>query len=579
MMSWSRTTCLLSVAVIGTVSTDPPQYPNFCKPGENCWPSDSELQALSDALNPDQIRNLTWPGGDSPRTSAVPFGSPGNQPLFGMTDNLKPLYVADPNARPDCYVGKLGSDFCKQSTRNLPKAGWQPSLIAWPLNSGHVQTLVAFAKQHNLCVSVAGTGHDYVNRHTCDQGLFIRTSLLKAIEWDTSSQNKFGNPEGCVKLGAGIVLSEAHESGARQSPPRFVASGWAQTVGVVGWSVGGGHGPFGVSKGFGVDNLLEVELVLANGTLATANAEENPDLFWALRGGGGSVWGVITAVTFRAHIPPAEGYTQVVMTWANDMCKGKAELDSLMEDYVTLTKQLSDRWSGMAYFTPKKTKEDNATCGATWTAFVKYNFLGPADHAEVKHFVDEIGHDPVSSQIENYGNYWDVVRAKPLSEDMLIPTPLPVTPTTVGLPSVAVAREDTDSLVKHMKTRMHACLEGVCSLFQLYNDMPNTISSAVAPDGATSIHPAFRTALLHVLHYMADDSLLDEFYSLGASSYFAETTFNLDGWKHRYWGDNYDQLLRVKLKYDPDGRFWCHHCVGADYRLDADSDRTTMVLV
>jgi ribonuclease T2 len=268
MMLWVKTAILLPGAIALEASTLPPQYPDFCKPGDDCWPSATELEALSDALNPEQVRDLTWPGGDSPRTSAVPYGSPGNQPLFGMTANLKPVYVAEAGAKPNCYSGKLGNEFCKQSTRNLPKAGWQPSIIAWPLNQEHVQTLLAFATLHNLCVSVAGTGHDYVNRHTCHQGIFIRMSLFKNIEWDLS--DKFGWADGSVKLGAGIVLSEAHESGARQSPPRFIASGWAQTVGVVGWSIGGGHGPFGVSKGFGADNLLEVELVLANGTLATA---------------------------------------------------------------------------------------------------------------------------------------------------------------------------------------------------------------------------------------------------------------------------------------------------------------------
>lgn len=208
---------------------------------------------------------------------------------------------------------------------------------------------------------------------------------------------------------------------------------------------------------------------------------------------------------------------------------------------------------------------------------MKYNFLGSADDSEVKHFLSDIGHNP-NSKIENFDNYWDVIGKKPLIEDMLIATPLPVKPTTVGMPSVAVGRDDIDRLVGHIRHRMHACLKGECSAFQLYNDMPNTISTAVAPDGATSLHPAFRIALIHVLHYMADDSLLDEFYSLGASSYFAETTFNLATWKERYWGDNYDQLLSVKLKYDPDGRFWCHHCVGSDYRADADSDPSTFLV-
>ena len=80
---------------------------------------------------------------------------------------------------------------------------------------------------------------------------------------------------------------------------------------MIGWSTGGGHGPFGASKGLGVDNILEVDIVIANGTLITANSVNNSDLFWGIRGGGGSTWGVITAITVRAHKIPVGGFTVV----------------------------------------------------------------------------------------------------------------------------------------------------------------------------------------------------------------------------------------------------------------------------
>lgn len=80
----------------------------------------------------------------------------------------------------------------------------------------------------------------------------------------------FGNPSGNVKLGAGNTWSEAHSSAAANN--RVVSSGWAISVGVVGWSIGGGHGPFAEAMGLGADNILEVDIVLANGTFITANA-------------------------------------------------------------------------------------------------------------------------------------------------------------------------------------------------------------------------------------------------------------------------------------------------------------------
>jgi ribonuclease T2 len=95
------------------------------------------------------------------------------------------------------------------------------------------------------------------------------------------------------------VFDEAHLSAAQKD--RVISSGWASTVGVVGWAIGGGHGPFAPSKGLGVDNILELDIITANGTFLTANAVNNTDLYWALRGGGGGNWGIITAITYRAH--------------------------------------------------------------------------------------------------------------------------------------------------------------------------------------------------------------------------------------------------------------------------------------
>jgi ribonuclease T2 len=74
------------------------------------------------------------------------------------------------------------------------------------------------------------------------------------------------------------------------------------------------------SLGLGVDNILEVNIIIANGTLVTANAKQNTDLYWALRGGGGSTWGVITSITVRAHKIPDGGFTMFNYVWTGSMC-------------------------------------------------------------------------------------------------------------------------------------------------------------------------------------------------------------------------------------------------------------------
>ena len=98
-----------------------------------------------------------------------------------------------------------------------------------------------------------------MNRHSCKDSLFIRTVLIKDVTWDLTDAKGFGNVGGNVRLGAGTVFSEAHYYAANNN--RFIASGWATTVGIVGWSIGGGHGPFTPSVGLGIDKILEVDIV------------------------------------------------------------------------------------------------------------------------------------------------------------------------------------------------------------------------------------------------------------------------------------------------------------------------------
>lgn len=92
-------------------------------------------------------------------------------------------------------------------------------------------------------------------------------------------------------------------------------------MGVIGWSIGGGHGPFAPGKGLGVDNILEAEIVTATGDLIIANSTTNSDLYWAIRGGGGSSWGIFTSITFKAHKIPEGGFTLWSGIWKGNMCE------------------------------------------------------------------------------------------------------------------------------------------------------------------------------------------------------------------------------------------------------------------
>ena len=106
--------------------------------------------------------------------------------------------------RPECFA----------ATRNWPLHGWDPAFTVFATTAEHVQLAVRFAATHNLCVAVAGTGHDFMNRHSCDNGVFIRTTLLKEQVWNLDDPRW---PDGSVRLGAGTTFRECSNSRAASS--------------------------------------------------------------------------------------------------------------------------------------------------------------------------------------------------------------------------------------------------------------------------------------------------------------------------------------------------------------------------
>jgi FAD/FMN-containing dehydrogenase len=97
---------------------------------------------------------------------------------------------------------------------------------------------------------------------------------------------------------AGERVRNVYELAAKHDA--VVVAGSAQDVGIMGWFTGGGHGPLSSTYGMGADNVLQIQIVTPTGDFLTANACQNPEIFWAIRGGGGGTFGVVTEVTMRA---------------------------------------------------------------------------------------------------------------------------------------------------------------------------------------------------------------------------------------------------------------------------------------
>ena len=167
----------------------------------------------------------------------------------------------------------------------------RPAVIARCVGTSDVVNAVNFGRNNNLLVSVKGGGHNSAGMAVCDGGLMIDLSLMRRILVD--KRNKTARVDGGALLGDLDYETQLH--GLAVS-----GGGIVSHTGVGGLTVGGGFGWISRKYGLAVDNLISAELVTAAGTLVTASAEENPDLFWGIRGGGGN-FGIVTSFEFQCR--------------------------------------------------------------------------------------------------------------------------------------------------------------------------------------------------------------------------------------------------------------------------------------
>jgi len=166
----------------------------------------------------------------------------------------------------------------------------KPALIAQCTCTGDVVEAVRYARQQNHTVSVRGGGHNVAGTAVCQGGLMIDLTLMKDIVVDESARTATAQP--------GLTWGEFD---AATHPHGLATTGGAiSTTGIAGLTLGGGLGWLMAKYGYVVDNLLSAEVVLADGGVVTANESSNPDLFWAIRGGGGN-FGIVTSFTYRMH--------------------------------------------------------------------------------------------------------------------------------------------------------------------------------------------------------------------------------------------------------------------------------------
>ncbi len=240
----------------------------------------------------------------------------------------------------------------------------RPALIAQCVDVADVISAVAFAREHGLLLAVRGGGHNGPGLGTCDGGLVIDLGRMKGIHVDPAART--------VRVEGGCVWGDVDH--ATHAFGLATPNGFISSTGVGGLTLGGGIGYLARTHGLTIDNLLSVDMVLADGSYVTASADEHPDLFWAVRGGGGN-FGVVTSFLFRLH--PISTVYGGPMFWPLDCAE---EVLKFWQEFILGAPEDINGWFAFVTVPPvapfPEQYQMQKACAIVWC------YTGPIEHAE-----------------------------------------------------------------------------------------------------------------------------------------------------------------------------------------------------
>jgi hypothetical protein len=298
-------------------------YTNFWSklPSDSCWPTEDSWTRLNDTIGGRLIR------GKPP--ASVCYPSEPNYSAAECSDVIKhwtssawhadnPVSISHPPSD-GCYpIYPNGTSLSGDITAGERGCGSDtyPVYVVNASSASDVQAGVNFARQNQVRLNVKNTGH---GSSSIPGSLSIWTHHFKAKEFHDQfhpqGSDNSTNGSMAISFGAGIMDREAFEFAAEHDA--VVVGGTDGTVGLVGWGSAGGHGYLTGTYGLGADNFLEATVVTPDGGIIVANQYQNADVFWAISGGGGGTWGVITSVTVNAYRMPNTVFLSLTLSAQN----------------------------------------------------------------------------------------------------------------------------------------------------------------------------------------------------------------------------------------------------------------------
>lgn len=552
------------------------------RPSDSAWPGAASWAKLNDDV-----------GGNLIEVHPL-FESCGTQPhdatcLDALENIRNPYWIGDQPAGTE-VSGWLDS--------------WTPAPSAYAIkarNAADVAAGVSFARENNLRLVVKGGGHSYLGTSNAADSLLIWTRAMSNVTLHDAFVGKGCEgrvaPVPAVSTGAGAVWMDLYDA-VTTAGGRYVQGGGCTTVGVAGLAQSGGFGSF--SKGFGTAaaSLVEAETVTADGQVRVVNACSEPELFWAIKGGGGGTFGVVTRLTFRTHdLPEFFGGASGKIKAQSDAAFGK-----LIARFIRYyqEKLFNPHWGEQVQFGADNTLEismvsqglDKGQIREVWQGFFDWVKASPGEFTAISPLrsfawdsrvwwaVDgnpSMIRDPRPGAPRNHG-WWhgdqDQVGAFLHGfESLWLPASLLQPSRQQLLARALFAASRHKDVELHINKGLAGAPPAALAATRQTATNPAVLDAfalALIADGEGPAYPGLaRGAIdLSAARRNARDIELAaaELRRIvpGAGSYVSESNFFNRSWQNAYWGKNYSRLRAIKTKYDPDGLFFVHHGVGSD---------------
>ena len=431
-----------------------------------------------------------------------------------------------------------------------------PEGIAYCASAADVALAVEFAERHGVELSLRSGGHCYGGWST-GSGLVIDVSPMNQVDYDPVT--------GLVNVGSGTRLIDLYAGLA----PHEVAvpGGSCPSVGIAGLALGGGLGVLGRKFGLTCDNIESADVVLASGETVTCDAAHHSDLFWALRGGGGGSFGVVTRFSFLTHPIGTLGLFTLVWPWSS-----AAATTSAWQDWAP--EGPDELWSNCLLVADQSTPAGEAPAARVTGVYVGSQ---AALQTLVDELVSEVGASPFTTFVGS-ATYLDTMLIEGgCADDSVNECHLP-SQNPVGLldraPFVAKSNiVDSKLSAAGIATLLDAVEQRqaspVLSGGGFVLDAAGGAINRVAPDATAYVHRR-SLAMLQYSASWVDSSppsvvaanrqwigtawrLMRPYVSSGAYSNYADP--DLVDWEQAYWGSNFTRLTEVKRAYDPGNVF------------------------